>query len=82
MNTNPNKDADQLLNVSEAAKLLRLSPGTLYHFVAEKRVPVIKVSARCVRFSRTALLLWLDGLTQLPDESPSGRHSKKIGRTQ
>lgn len=73
MNASTNKYADQLLNVSEAAELLHLSPGTLYHFVSDKKIPVIKISSRCIRFSRAALLLWLDTLTQPAATSP-GEH--------
>lgn len=47
---------DQLLTVREAAELLHLTPGTIYHLVSQRRLPVIKISSRCVRFSRAALL--------------------------
>jgi excisionase family DNA binding protein len=66
-------EEDRLLRVDEAAKLLGLSVGGLYHLVSEKRVPVIKISSRCIRFSRAALLLWLDTLTQSAATSP-GEH--------
>ena len=35
-----------LLTVVEAAEFLKLSPGSLYHLVSEKRVPVIRISSR------------------------------------
>lgn len=70
MKTDTTSDKDHLLNVAEAAKLLKLSPGTVYHLISEKRVPVIKISARCVRFSRTALLSWLDSLAHAAEASP------------
>ena len=63
MNTISNQ-YDCLPTVPEAARLVHLATGSLYHLVSEKRVPVIRISARCIRFSRTSLLLWLDGLTQ------------------
>jgi len=56
---------DCLLTAPEAAKLLRLkNVGTIYHLVSAKRVPVIKLSARCIRFSRNALLKWLEEMSQ------------------
>ena len=61
---------DQLLTVPEAAELLHLSTGTVYHLVSQRRLPVIRISARCVRFSRTALLCWLDSRTQPVETSP------------
>jgi excisionase family DNA binding protein len=75
-------DCEPRLTVVEAAELLHLSPGTLYHFVSEKRIPVIRLSSRCLRFSRTALLLWLDGLTQPAEEPPAHRHTKTKGCSQ
>lgn len=53
-----------LFTVVEAAEFLKLSPGSLYHLVSEKRVPVIRISSRCIRFSRGALLEWVESLTQ------------------
>ena len=55
---------DRLLTVLEAAEFLHLSPGTIYHLISERRIPVIKISSRCVRFSRQALLLWIEDLSE------------------
>jgi len=41
---------DRLLTVSELAKLLNISSGTLYHWLSEDRLPVVRFSKRCVRF--------------------------------
>jgi excisionase family DNA binding protein len=71
------KVSDQLLTVIEAAQFLNIAPGSLYHMISQKRVPVIKLSARCVRFSRIALLSWLDGLTERVQAVP--RISSRIG---
>lgn len=73
-------DSDTLLNVTEAARFLRLSPGTLYHFVSQKRVPTIRLSARCIRFSLRALYEWLEGLSQPvtgDDRSDSDNHKRR-----
>lgn len=61
---------DHLLSVAEAAAFLHLSPGTIYHLISQKRVPVIKVSSRCVRFSKQALLTWLEDLSHSVEEPP------------
>jgi excisionase family DNA binding protein len=55
---------DYLLTVPEAAEFLQLSPGTIYHLISERRIPVIKISSRCVRFSRQAVLLWIEDLSE------------------
>lgn len=62
---------DRILTVYQAADLLHLCPGTIYHLVSQRKLPVIKISRRCIRFSREALLLWLDSLTQPVSTSPS-----------
>jgi excisionase family DNA binding protein len=59
---------DCLLTAAEAAQLLRLkNVGTIYHLVSQKRIPVVKLSARCIRFSRNALLNWVESLSQKAD---------------
>lgn len=57
-------DPDQLLTVTEAAALLHISPLSLYHFISQRRIPVVRISSRCVRFSRRALLEWVENRTQ------------------
>ena len=58
------RNDDRLLTIRQAAELLNLSPNSLYHFVSSRRIPVIRISARCIRFSRRALLEWIENLTQ------------------
>ena len=55
---------DRLLRVGEAALFLNISEGALYHFISAKRVPVVRISNRCVRFSRRALSEWIESMTQ------------------
>ena len=50
---------DKLLTVTEAAELLRLSPGTLYHLISRRAVPCVKLSKRCVRFRQSELEQWI-----------------------
>jgi excisionase family DNA binding protein len=57
-------EEDRLLRVDEAARLLGLSVGGLYHLGNQMRVPVVRISSRCIRFSRCALLKWIEKLTQ------------------
>jgi excisionase family DNA binding protein len=70
-------EEDRLLTVVEAARFLQLSVGGLYHLVSQRRVPVVKLSARCIRFSRKALLEWIENLTQEASEFSDGAHKAR-----
>jgi excisionase family DNA binding protein len=49
---------EQLLSVREASAWLNISPGTLYVWAAEGRIPVQRVG-RCLRFRIEDLEAWL-----------------------
>lgn len=55
---------DRLLTITEVAELTRLSVGTLYHFVSQHRIPVVRLSRRCVRFRRSQIFHWWEDLSQ------------------
>jgi excisionase family DNA binding protein len=55
---------DQLLTVKEAARFLRIQPSSLYHLISQRRLPVVRISSRCVRFKLSALREWIEGLSQ------------------
>lgn len=48
----------EILNVNEAAELLRLKKSTVYFYVESRRLPHLKVGGKLL-FERTALLEWL-----------------------
>ena len=41
---------DRLLDVKEAAAMLGLKPATLYQWAYERRIPVVKLFGRALRF--------------------------------
>ncbi len=43
-------EPDRLLDVNEAAAMLGLSPKTLYQWAYERRLPVVKLFGRALRF--------------------------------
>ena len=55
---------DRLLTINEVSELTGLAVGTLYHFVSQQRIPVVRLSKRCIRFRSSDLLAWIQALTQ------------------
>jgi excisionase family DNA binding protein len=43
-------EGDRLLDVKEAAAILSLSPKTLYEWAYERRLPVVKLFGKALRF--------------------------------
>jgi excisionase family DNA binding protein len=68
-------DGKLLLNTRELAALTGFSEGTLRHWVSEKRVPVVRFSARCVRFRLSDIQDWLAGKVVGPDGPTGARTS-------
>jgi excisionase family DNA binding protein len=48
-----------LLTIREVAALTGFSEGTLRHWISQRRIPVIRISARCVRFRRSDIDQWI-----------------------
>ena len=67
-------DPDRLLDVNEAADLLRVKPGTLYSWASKGKVPARKVGA-LVRFHRGDLLAWTETKAK-QIEQPAARRTK------
>ena len=65
---------EKLLTVKEAAKKLRISPGSLYHWLSQKRVSCIRFSARCVRFRESDLAALVDELSAA--DAPAELHHR------
>lgn len=57
------KYGNRLLTITEVAEITGLAVGSLYHLVSERRIPVIALSRRCIRFHPQQLDDWLNGLT-------------------
>jgi excisionase family DNA binding protein len=58
---------ERLLTVREVASLLGLSVGSVYHLISQKRIPVVKLSSRCVRFRRSDIDAWIASLMRPAD---------------
>jgi excisionase family DNA binding protein len=55
---------DRLLTIKEVSALTGLAIGTLYHLVSQQRIPVVRLSKRCIRFRKSDLSDWIQTLTQ------------------
>jgi excisionase family DNA binding protein len=55
--------SERLLTINEVADMTGLAVGTIYHFVSQKRIPVIRLSRRCVRFRLSDLQTWFDTMS-------------------
>lgn len=55
-------NAKILLTAAEVAELTGFAEGTIRHFVSQRRLPVVRISARCVRFRRSDIDSWLEQL--------------------
>jgi excisionase family DNA binding protein len=55
---------ENLMNVKQVAELLGLSPGTVYHLASQQRIPVVRLSARCLKFRRSEILLWIESKSE------------------
>jgi excisionase family DNA binding protein len=62
--TSDTAKSERLLTIQEVSELTGLAVGTLYHFVSQQRIPVVRLSRRCIRFRYSDLLDWIRTLTQ------------------
>ena len=60
---------DNLMDINEVADMLKLSVGTVYHLVSQKRIPHIHLSKRCLRFRRSSIRTWIGTLGETPTKN-------------
>ncbi len=58
---------EKLLKIEDVAECLQLSVGTVYHLISQKRIPVVRISSRCVRFRREDIEKWVEERAVKPD---------------
>jgi excisionase family DNA binding protein len=57
---------DRLLKMEEVARLTGLALGSVYHLISQGRLPVVRLSARCVRTRLSDLHEWWERHTENP----------------
>jgi predicted site-specific integrase-resolvase len=48
-------EVDALIDTEGVARLAVVSPRTVQNWVAQKKIPVIRISSRCVRYNKQAV---------------------------
>lgn len=51
---------DELLTVKELAAFLKVPPSRIYAWTHCREIPFIKLSWRCLRFSKKEISVWLN----------------------
>jgi len=62
----------KLLSIEQVSEITGISVGTLYHWVSQKRIPVVRLSSRCIRFRLSDIEAWLSERIVMP-EGADGR---------
>jgi len=71
-----------LINVHELSKWTGIPTGTLYHWVAEGRLPCVRLSARCLRFQPEAIAAWVAEFIQSAEKPvPRNLHGLEVQKT-
>jgi excisionase family DNA binding protein len=60
---------ERLLTIKEVSEITGLAVGTLYHYLSANKIPVIRLSRRCVRFRLSDLQSWFESMADLPPPS-------------
>lgn len=68
----------RLLKIGEAAAMLGVARGTLYHWHAQGKGPPVTKIGGSVRYSVDKLNSWLEAQTTYPDENPPANGSELI----
>ena len=54
---------EKLLTVKEVAERLCIAPASVYHWLSQRRLPCVRLSARCVRFRQKDLEALIEQLS-------------------
>ena len=62
---------EKLLTVNDVCAVTGLKRSTIYAMIHHERIPVIKISGRCVRFRESDIQAWLESkLVDAKDKEP------------
>jgi predicted DNA-binding transcriptional regulator AlpA len=66
-----------LIDIADLSEMTGIAVGSLYHMVSQHRIPCVRLSRRCLRFSLPAIREWLDGLSEPAVTAPSENAFRK-----
>jgi predicted DNA-binding transcriptional regulator AlpA len=67
-------ETERLMDIYEVAAFLNVSPGTLYHWLSQRRgPPCVRVSSRCVRWRRSDVNAWVSERLDKPGQEERGK---------
>lgn len=52
-------EKDSLINIKAVAEWTGLSVGTIYHFVSQRKILFVRISARCIKFDPPEIRAWI-----------------------
>jgi len=64
---------EKLLTVKEVAERLGIAPASVYHWLSQKRLPCVRLCARCVRFRQEDLEALIEQLSASAN-TPAGKN--------
>ncbi len=65
-----------LWTVSEVSSYLNFNPSTIYQWVKLRKIPHLRIGKKGLRFRKSTIDRWLEGLLVLPE----GKDEEKIGK--
>jgi excisionase family DNA binding protein len=68
---------ESLLTIREVSEITQLTVGTLYHLISQRRIPVVRLSSRCVRFRKSDIEAWLSEKSVFPRSNDFKRHGER-----
>jgi excisionase family DNA binding protein len=69
---------EKLLSIQEVSEITGLSVGTLYHWVSQQRIPVVRFSSRCIKFRVSDVEAWLSAkAVATEDQADSGNRNRR-----
>jgi excisionase family DNA binding protein len=69
---------ESLLTIRQLSELTQLSVGSLYHFVSQQRIPVVRISARCLRFRKADIEAWIADRVVEPSDRGAWPNNRQI----
>jgi excisionase family DNA binding protein len=70
---------ERLFTIDDVCEITGLRPSTIYAMISQKKIPVVKISGRCVRFREKDIERWIEEKT-IGAESSKAPQPRKVQR--